>query len=224
MERTHIIIVAAGSSKRFGGDIPKQYIKIDGNTILEHNIDTFAKYTQNVHIVINPEHKKHYEQIAPSPRPYPLKGGGEEKMLHFINGGATRQESVFLGLKAIEKYNPEKVLIHDAARPFVKVDLVKRIIKALDEHKAVLPVVRETNTVKLINDEGFVEKTLDREKIGLAQTPQGFWFDEIFSAHKKTTGQNFTDDAGIAEFCGIPVFTVEGEKDNYKITYNNFEF
>jgi len=153
-------------------------------------------------VVINPEHLKYYNKI----------GTG------FIKGGATRQESTFLGLQAISKYKPEKVLIHDAARPFVNIELLNRIITALKTHKAVLPVVKVADTIKIIKD-GFVEKTIDREITGFAQTPQGFWFDVIFEAHQKTIGKNFTDDSAIAEFCNIPVFTVEGDMNNNKITW-----
>ena len=202
----HTIIVSAGSGNRFGSDIPKQYLSIHNKTILRYSVEIFSQIG-DVSIVINPNH-----------RDLCMAAVDGLDVKEIVAGGDTRQESVFNGLKAIEKYAPKKVLIHDAARPFITLDVIGRVVDALDEHKAVIPMVHATDTIKLVED-GFIKSTLDRTKTMLTQTPQGFIYSDIYQAHKDAVGKgNFTDDGGIAEFAGIPQYVVLGDSANYKIT------
>lgn len=138
-----------------------------------------------------------------------------------VVGGASRQESVLEGLKALAPLQPDRVLIQDAARPFCSPRLIADILTALDDHDAALPVLPVTDTIKRSLDGVDVAKTEDRRQLFAAQTPQGFRFGPIFSAHMRsgTVRREFTDDAEIAEWAGMRVAMVEGDRDNLKITH-----
>ena len=135
-------------------------------------------------------------------------------------GGSTRQASVHSGLEALAGHAPDRVLIHDAARPFVTTDTISRVIDALDTRTAVLPAVQVTDTLKRVEN-GTVTATVARDGLIAAQTPQGFRFDDIAAAHRRAVAegrQDFTDDAAIAEWAGLSVAWVEGDRRNDKIT------
>jgi 2-C-methyl-D-erythritol 4-phosphate cytidylyltransferase/2-C-methyl-D-erythritol 2,4-cyclodiphosphate synthase len=137
-----------------------------------------------------------------------------------VFGGARRQDSVRAGLEALAGGAPSSVLIHDAARPFLKPDLISRVIAGLDAHQGALPCVKVTDTLKWIAD-GRVIGTAERDQLWRAQTPQGFKFEAILAAHRaaaKEPAREFTDDAGIAEWFGLDVALVDGAEDNRKLT------
>ena len=135
-------------------------------------------------------------------------------------GGARRQDSVRAGLEALVSQAPDRVLIHDAARPFVAAGLIDRVIDGLDTHAGALPCLPVTDTLKRGNA-GRVTGTLDRDELWRAQTPQGFLFDAILAAHRAAAEEAnaiFTDDAGIAEWFGLDVALIEGSEANRKLT------
>ena len=136
-------------------------------------------------------------------------------------GGATRQASVHAGLEALAGQQPDVVLIHDAARPFVSAELISRAIDAASRTGAAIPSIPITDTVKLIDANGNVDATPDRSRLRIAQTPQAFRFDVILEAHRRAARDgrdNFTDDAALAEWAGLTVATFEGESANMKLT------
>ena len=139
-----------------------------------------------------------------------------------VTGGATRQDSVRLGLAALRDADPDKVLIHDAARPFVDPALIDRVIAAIGERQAALPALPVADTLKRADADDLVSGTVARDGVYAAQTPQGFPFWPILAAHQKAhragkTG--FTDDAAIAEWTKMPVRIVAGSPDNVKLTW-----
>eukprot|EP01037_Dinobryon_pediforme_P011184 gene11183-11265_t len=139
-------------------------------------------------------------------------------LLPITYGGATRQESVFKGLQALKIYEPDLVLIHDAARPYISTTLIDRVIKALNHAKTCIPVISVTDTIKRIEN-NVVKETIERSTLRRVQTPQGFDFLTIFSLHQQFSDTpTFTDDALLCEFGGIPVHCIEGEEENIKIT------
>ena len=129
-------------------------------------------------------------------------------------------DSVRLGLEALAKHEPEIVLIHDAARPFVSAEVISRAIAAARAHGGALPVLPVTDTIKKVDDEGTILETLDRDTLRAAQTPQTFRFGPILDAHRAAAAAHltFTDDAGIAEWAGLPVHAVAGDANNRKLT------
>lgn len=201
------LIVAGGSGGRLGSETPKQYLDINGFSILQHTINCFSEQVDGIKIVISPAHKALYEKSISSIVMEPTFGGSQ------------RQESVLAGLESLAPLNPEYVLIHDAVRPFAHKKLIADVITGLGENSAVIPAITSKDTLKIVED-GFVCKTLPRETVYVAQTPQGFRFKNILEAHRdaKAQGLSFTDDAGVAEHFGIAVKVVPGSETNYKIT------
>jgi 2-C-methyl-D-erythritol 4-phosphate cytidylyltransferase/2-C-methyl-D-erythritol 2,4-cyclodiphosphate synthase len=205
------LIVAGGRGHRAGGDVPKQYRKVDGASILARSIRPFLDHPKvaSVTVVIHREDRALYDAAAPP----------DAKVSAPVLGGATRQESVRLGLEALAAQAPDAVLIHDAVRPFVDGALISRVVDALSEDAAVLPALPVPDTLKRIGGDRHVLRTLPRDGVFAAQTPQGFRFAAILDAHRKAaTDGGFTDDSAIAEAAGIPVRIVAGDSGNAKLT------
>jgi 2-C-methyl-D-erythritol 4-phosphate cytidylyltransferase/2-C-methyl-D-erythritol 2,4-cyclodiphosphate synthase len=136
-------------------------------------------------------------------------------------GGATRQASVHAGLEVLSGIGPQIVLIHDAARPFASSDLISRAIAAARQSGAAIPGLKPTDTVKSVDTQGHVDRTIDRDSLRLVQTPQAFRFDTLLAVHRRAAEHDrhdFTDDASLAEWAGIPVSVFHGETGNVKIT------
>ena len=209
MSETVALVVAAGRGSRMSGDTPKQYRQLAGRTVLRHTLETFVNYAgvARVCTVIHPDDAETYAAAS--------EGLGLAPAIH---GGAVRQDSVRLGLEAIGQIGmPDKVLIHDGARPFVPTRVIDLVIGALDAHAAVIPVLAVHDTLKRTNDNAVTE-TVDRTDLVRAQTPQGFGYASILDAHRRVEGQSLTDDAAVAEAAGLRVMTVAGAEENFKIT------
>src|SRR5262249_9088803 len=132
-------------------------------------------------------------------------------------GGAARQDSVRLGLEALAAYRPDRILIHDGARPFPDKPLVDRVIDGLDKAAAAIPCLPLREQIK--RGEGrTIRETIDRSALWRAQTPQGFHFEAILAAHRAAIGRELTDDAAVAEAAGLLPLIVDGGEDNLKVT------
>jgi len=145
---------------------------------------------------------------------------GLTKVVKVIAGGKRRQDSVRLGIEASEGLC-EIVLIHDGVRPFIDEFLIDRVVTAARAHRAVLPALPAKETVKEVDERGFVVKTHDRKSLWLVQTPQVFRYEDILKAHRLAFEQGWeevTDDAWLIEKMGIPVKVIEGSESNIKIT------
>ena len=125
--------------------------------------------------------------------------------------------SVRLGLEALAIHHPERVLIHDGARPFPDAALIDRVIDGLDRAPAAIPCLALRDTIKRADD-GMIRATIDRSLLWRAQTPQGFHFDAILAAHRAAEGRALTDDAAVAEAAGLTPLLVGGSEDNLKVT------
>ena len=212
-----IVIVAAGRGERAGApeEGPKQYRLIGGKPVITHTIAQFSRWSApDVVVVIHPDDENLFgEALAKVP---------DAKNIRFVHGGATRQQSVLAGLSALEDPHPSHVLIHDAVRPFFDLALLDRIADALKAGaQAVLPAIAVADTLKKADTNQFVADTVSRTGLYAAQTPQAFAFEPIITAHRKAVEEgrtDFTDDAGIAEWAGMPVRLVEGLADNVKLT------
>jgi 2-C-methyl-D-erythritol 4-phosphate cytidylyltransferase/2-C-methyl-D-erythritol 2,4-cyclodiphosphate synthase len=209
------LIVAAGRGVRAAGPkpmIPKQYLPVGGVPMLTRAIAAFAGHPKvdDVIVVIHPEDSGLYEAASDI---------FSSRLRSPVAGGAERQDSVRAGLEALAANPPDRVLIHDAARPFVDAGLIGRVINSLDSHAGALPCLPVTDTL-LWGGEGRATGTLPRDELWRAQTPQGFRFDAILAAHRAAAkdGAAFTDDAGIAQWYGLDVALVEGSEANRKLT------
>lgn len=208
-----VIIVAAGRGHRVGADMPKQYIPLCGNPVLHHTIEAFlnAPYVDLIQTVIHCDDQALYHQATEG-----------LSILPPVFGGESRQQSVMNGLEALSQHEPDIVLIHDAARPFITSQHIEDVIVEASHHGAVIPVLPVVDTVKQIS-ENKITKTIDRSSLARAQTPQAFRYKLIYMAHRKMANRadndrNLTDDSSIAEACGIKVLTIPGEEGNFKIT------
>jgi 2-C-methyl-D-erythritol 4-phosphate cytidylyltransferase / 2-C-methyl-D-erythritol 2,4-cyclodiphosphate synthase len=202
------LIVAAGEGERFGGPIPKQYQDLAGSPILRRSVLAFLRHPaiQQVRVVINSKHRDLYDEATVGlelPEP--------------IQGGKTRQDSVRLGLEAMENQKPEMVMIHDAARPLIDADTIQRVREALDTHDAAIAAKPLVDTLKRGQDD-VIKETIDRTNLWQAHTPQGFRFQSILEAHRKWQGNSFTDDAAVAEHAGLRVTLIHSNPDNMKLT------
>ena len=137
----------------------------------------------------------------------------------WINGGQTRQESVFNGLNALPQ-DAEKVLIHDGARCLINPELIDKCAAELRENKAVIVATKVTDTIKIVDNEGYIKETPSRQYLWAAQTPQGFKVDSVKKAHKLAIDKNWkvTDDASLFEMLNWRVKIIEGSYSNIKVT------
>ena len=208
MASTYALIVAAGRGARFGGELPKQYLGLGGGTVLRHAVTAFVTHPQiaGVLVMIRPEDQSHYERATAGLTLLPPAPGGPE-----------RQDSVRLGLEALAAEHPDRVLIHDGARPFPGAALIDRVIDGLDRAPAAIPALPLGDTMKRVQD-GLIRATVDRSQLWRAQTPQGFHFAPILAAHRAAVGQSLTDDAAVAEAAGIAPLIVAGSEENLKVT------
>lgn len=206
-----VVIVAGGSGFRAGGELPKQYQLIGGRPVIWWTLKAFADHPGVFHVqtVIGAEHESLFA----------VASRGLKIALPVI-GGATRQDSCRIGIAACAGTRAQKVLIHDAARPFVSADLISQIIAELDRSEGVVPGLPIADTVKFAPG-GMVERTVDRKSLWSVQTPQGFDLQAILAAHKRAQEQNLqdlTDDAAVAEKFGIMVRVIAGRTENRKLT------
>lgn len=209
MTRCVALVVAAGRGHRFGGEIPKQWCDLGGRPVLRHSLAAFAAHpsVDAVRAVIHPDDRGFYDAAAAG-----LKLGEP------IAGGATRQDSVRLGLEAIAPLTPDLVLIHDGARPFVDGGVIGRVLAGLKDHPGAIPALPVHDTLKRADASGLIGDTVPRAGLWRAQTPQGFHFPALLAAHRAAIGRELTDDAAVAEQAGMAVLLVKGSEDNLKIT------
>ena len=212
MAQVAAVVVAAGQGLRAGGEIPKQFRRIAGETLLERALSAFAEAPDVTFVqpVIRPDDVDLVRRLTSG-----------MNVLEPVAGGATRQASVRAGLEALVSCTPDIVLVHDAARPFASASLITRAIAAAEKTGAAIPALPVTDTVKRIDSTGTIEATLDRNSIRLVQTPQAFAFPALFDAHRRALAQgrnDFTDDAALAEWAGIKVSVFAGEPGNIKFT------
>ena len=208
MSLVYALVVAAGQGSRFGAPLPKQYLPLGGANILRHAVAAFVEHPRvaNVLVAIRPEDRGLFDSSLSGLAVMPP-----------IPGGATRQDSVRLGLEALVAFRPHRVLIHDGARPFPGHQLVDRVIDALEDVVAAIPCLPLRDTIKRAED-GTIRETIDRSALWRAQTPQGFHFDTILAAHRAAIGRELTDDAAVAEAAGLTPAIVDGSEDNLKVT------
>ncbi|MBX9877507.1 MAG: 2-C-methyl-D-erythritol 4-phosphate cytidylyltransferase [Candidatus Obscuribacterales bacterium] len=210
------ILLAAGIGARCarpGDKSPKQFLSIGKYPVWAWPFLAFANHTEIDQIVVAtlPEMVDTIrEAIANLPC---------SKDVTVIAGGATRQESVRLSLTALSKSNPDFVLIHDAARPFLTAQIISDTLDSVRKYGACTIGVTASDTVKKVVD-GVIVETLDRNSLVLVQTPQAARFDWIMKAHEKARqeGLSVTDDAAILEQAGHKVVIVQGSPHNFKIT------
>ena len=201
------VILAAGRGERMRSDVRKAFLELAGCPLFLHAVETFSGVPRvaEIAVVVHPSNiDAAWKVVAPI---FPAA--------KVVAGGATRRESSLAGIRAAAE---AIVLIHDGCRPFVSRELIDRILDAVESHGAVVPVLPSIETLYHLSDAGSrIEEVLDRSSIVRAQTPQGFRRDLILRC-LEAASRTVTDDASTLLDQGEPVFTVEGEASNLKIT------
>lgn len=202
------LVVAAGRGRRFGGERPKQYLALGGRPIIRRAVECFLAHPRvdDVLAVIHPDDRALFARATEG-----------LDLLAPVAGGDSRQDSVRLGLESLAGRPPERVLIHDAARPFAEAAMISRVLDALETAPGAIPALPVGDTLKRGKD-GLVTGTVERQGLWRAQTPQGFRYADIARAHGGLAGTALTDDAAVAEKAGLSVRLVPGNADNLKIT------
>lgn len=230
------IITAGGSSSRYG-DTNKLLEKINSKEVIKHTIEAFLAVDEISEIVIcahlsiidelnnifNLKAQSKLDKLNTGGLANPPYFDGSNKALiapqnkiRIIEGGKTRQQSVFNGLLALQ--DCDYVLIHDGARPMITPEIIKNAMQAVQKQKALTVAAKTIDTIKQVDENLKIIKTIDRSALYNTQTPQAFEYGLIKSAHEKLSGENFTDDAGMLEHLGYDVYILEGDYKNIKIT------
>ena len=201
-----VLIVCAGRGRRLGG-IDKAVLKLKQKPLFYHSFRVFReiKEIKQIVIVLRRNNFNLAKKII------------RDKKVLFAEGGRERKDSVFNGLSLLSK-EIDYVLIHDGARPFISKRMILNILRKLKKYPAVICAIRAADTLKL-TEKGYIRKTLDRQNIFLAQTPQGFRRDLITKGYKKFKNKKLTDDAQFLELMGKKVKIIDGSRNNIKITY-----
>ncbi len=212
--RIAALLMAAGTGSRFGSGLAKQYLPLGSRPVLRHAAEALLSHVDLLQPV--------GDAALIAPALAPSGPGWSSKVRAAVPGGATRQQSVRLGLEALDRLpkgeRPELVLVHDGARPWVPDALVRRVVEALAQHRGAIPAVPVADTLKRGRD-GLIDATVPRAGLYRAQTPQGFHFATLRDLHRAHDGREATDDAALLEQAGIPVALVAGSDDNIKLTY-----
>jgi len=207
------IVPAAGLGRRMEGEVPKQLRLLGGMPLLSRTLLnlTTPGLMDAVILVVPPGAEARCRREVVDPYPF-------ASIIEIVPGGAERQESVFRGLQRATA-ETDLVVIHDAVRPFVSSDLLRRLLEAAREWRAAVAAIPATETIKVVED-GFIQETPSRDRLWIAQTPQVFQAALIREAHRRALAEGFqgTDDAMLVERLGVRVRAVLGSPENIKIT------
>jgi len=218
MRKKYVIIVAGGRGLRMGGDLPKQFIPIEGKPVLMHTLEAFYRWDDTVELIlILPEdHQSYWKMLC--------KEIGSKAPHQIVNGGETRFHSVRNGLQFLkekriaEGLSGEKALIaiHDGVRPLVNPEVISRCFTEAELSGASIPVVPVVDSLREMTEKG--SHPVDRSRYLAVQTPQVFDFNLLVKAYEQTYTELFTDDASVVEAMGHEVKAVPGNRENIKIT------
>ena len=204
-----LVILAGGEGKRIkSSKIPKQFIQINSQNLIEYFLNNLdPKIFDIIKIVVKKNFRKKYLSN--------IKKKFNYHKINFVESGKYRQCSSKKGLLSLKKFNPDKVLIHDAARPLVSNTLIKKILNKLDKFESCTPYIKQNDLIKNKLSKEFFDISL----LMHIQTPQGFKFKSILKAHKLNRLVNCKDDTTLTESIVIKTKFIKGDKFNIKITY-----
>jgi 2-C-methyl-D-erythritol 4-phosphate cytidylyltransferase/2-C-methyl-D-erythritol 2,4-cyclodiphosphate synthase len=204
--RLAAILVAAGSGSRFGAETPKQFLRLAGKPVIRHCAEALAREV---------------DLLLPVGETDPICDAlAGIAHLPPVAGGATRQDSVRLGLEALAARSPDIVLVHDAARPMIPAGTIPALLTALKTAPGAIPALPVADTLKRA-ERSVITATMPRDGLYRAQTPQAFRFEVLLAAHRAGIGVAATDDASLLEAAGESVAIVQGSEDNIKLTYGD---
>jgi 2-C-methyl-D-erythritol 4-phosphate cytidylyltransferase len=204
----YVVIVAGGSGKRMGAEIPKQFLELAGRPVLMHTIERFKSFNETIEIItVLPENQiRHWCDLQEK---YTF-----EIPQTLVKGGSHRFFSVRNGLKFVSV--PGLVAIHDGVRPFVSIDTIKRCFDTAEKLGNAIPAISPTESLRILTDQGSLP--VNRFHVKQIQTPQVFSAELIKKAYQQEYSPEFTDDATVLEKCGEKINLIEGNRENIKIT------
>lgn len=208
----YVIIVAGGKGLRMGGDIPKQFLPINGKPILMRTIEKFSEYDEKIQIrLVLPEaHFEYWKKLCDE---YAFSVPHQ-----LVKGGDTRFHSVYNGVLSITGGEDSLVAVHDGVRPFVSLDTISGTFREAERGGAAVPVIDSVDSLRKVDDKGSF--SVDRSLYRLVQTPQTFRYEVLRKAYGLVYRDTFTDDASVVEAAGFDVVLVDGNRENIKITTN----
>ena len=206
------IILAAGNGTRLSNNIKKQFIKVHDKQLFLFSFDSFCSSNIDKILIVSSKEDINYVRSLVS---------SNEKFLDVIAGGETRQQSVRNALDYLKNIlaDDDVILIHDAARPLIKVPLINEVINKTIEYDCCSLILPIKDTIISLSNNNY-ESTLERDKLASVQTPQGFKFKIIYEAHLKAMHSSATDDAQLVKNLGFNIHLIKGDEQNFKITTN----
>ena len=206
------IILAAGNGTRLSNNIKKQFIKIHDKQLFLFSFDSFCSSNIDKILIVSSKEDINYVRSLVS---------SNEKFLDVIAGGETRQQSVKNALDYLKGIlaDDDVILIHDAARPLIKVPLINEVLNKTIEYDCCSLILPIKDTIISLSNNNY-ESTLERDKLASVQTPQGFKFKIIYEAHQKAIHSSATDDAQLVKSLGFNIHLIKGDEQNFKITTN----
>ena len=210
--KTYAVIPSSGSSKRFGGEIPKQYLKVNGKEIIVYTLEVFQNCNMIDEIIIAAK-PEYFALLYELKEKYNLN-----KISNIVEGGKERQDSVYNGLSSIAAEDDDLIAVHDAARPLLSNKILENALNETKKSDSVVVAIKARDT--LIKGGDSVEEYLDRQEIYYAQTPQIFKYKILIDAMKKAIEKNFigTDESMLVKKAGYQVKICNGDLKNFKIT------
>lgn len=213
------IILAGGVGSRLGGERPKQFLVVGGRMVIEHTVEAFERHEgiDEIAVVMNPDYVGEMEEI--------VRRNGWKKVRKVLRGGAERYYSTLSAIEAYRDNEEVNMIFHDAVRCCVSREVIDRVIEALKEHEAVNVGIAATDTIMEVDQNGeYITGIPKRKMLRRVQTPQGFRLSVIAEAYRrglKDPGMESTDDCGMVlrYMPEVPIFVVEGEERNVKLTY-----
>ncbi|MCC8143549.1 MAG: 2-C-methyl-D-erythritol 4-phosphate cytidylyltransferase [Tannerellaceae bacterium] len=206
--KKYVLIVAGGKGLRMGNDLPKQFIPLHGKPVLIHTLEAFHNWDPGVEIIlVIPKEQQDYWQML-------CREIGCKVPHTIAPGGETRFHSVKNGLQHVKA--PGLVAVHDGVRPFVSPEVITNCFEEAGRANAAIPVIPMIDSIREVTAGG--SRPADRNRFVAVQTPQVFRSQVLLEAYRQPYQETFTDDASVVEAMGIPVSTVDGNRENIKIT------
>lgn len=208
-----VIIAAAGNSTRYGTGKSKQFLILDNTPVLIKSIQAFEEIDDVKEIIVTAR-KQDFDIIEDFIAQY-----GVRKVKHIVEGGATRQDSIYAAVEKVDE-KADLIAVHDGARPLIKRKVIESVIQKADEVNAAACAVPVKDTIKIIDSSGKIVTTPERDALRAVQTPQVFRLSLYKEAIEKAVsdGKQYTDDCQLVESMGYPVYLVDGDYENIKIT------
>lgn len=212
MMKYQVMVLAAGQGKRMKAGRNKQFIELEGKPVIIHTLTVFENdpMCEEIKLVINEKEVPIFKELLAT---YQIA-----KVSEMVLGGKERQDSVYNGLLRME--NAEIVLVHDGARPFIRQEVIHRLVEKAKLEGAAIVGVPVKDTIKKVNSDLLIMETVERAALWLIQTPQAFRYPILQKAHQQAKEEQYlgTDESSLVERIGVPVHMVEGEYENIKLT------